>query len=120
MDVEYRVRNCVSADVDQLLIFVKELANFEKAPDAVIQTAEDYRRDAFEMNPPLFYFAFAERRTETGWEPIGFANWIYVYSTWKGRGLYLDDCRCPILINHFGSLIRSVQCNQASSTLVSC
>lgn len=78
--------------MERLHSFVTELADFEKAPEQVIQTANDFRRDGFEVNPPLFHAVFIEI-CDDGWKPVGFASWMYMYTTWKGRGFYLDDCK---------------------------
>lgn len=89
-ETTFRVRKCTSDDMERLYSFVTELAEFEKAPEQVIQSPDDFRRDGFEVDPPLFHAAFIEI-DDNGWEPVGFANWTYMYTTWKGRGFYLDD-----------------------------
>lgn len=97
----YRVRKCSSPDdVDELHKLVKELAAFEKDADAVLQTLDDYRRDAFETQPTLFHAAFAECADIDGtsagegvveWEVVRYVTWSHVHSLWKGKGAHLDD-----------------------------
>lgn len=66
---------------------VKELATYEREPDAVVATEADLLRDGFGENP-LFHVAIAE------WSgaPAGFAFYFFQFSTWTGRPvLYLED-----------------------------
>lgn len=91
----YRVRKCdTTNDIDVLYEMVRELAAYEKGLQFLDQTADDYKRDALENEPPLFYAAIAEYNNGELWIPVGYVVWFYSYSTWKGRGLYLEDCKC--------------------------
>lgn len=69
-----------------VLELIKELAVFEKEPDAVVITADDLVRDGFGSNP-LFYTYVAEVDNEI----IGMALFYYRYSTWKGKTIHLED-----------------------------
>jgi len=73
-------------DVEGALELIRELAEYEKAPDAVENTVERMRKDGF-GDKPVFEFFVAE---ESG-EVVGLALYYYGYSTWKGRFLYLED-----------------------------
>jgi GNAT superfamily N-acetyltransferase len=80
-------RRATITDVPLLLTFIRELAAFEKEPDAVVATEDDLRRDGFGASP-RFYALLAE---EDG-EALGFAFYFHAYSTWRGRPvLYLED-----------------------------
>jgi GNAT superfamily N-acetyltransferase len=81
------IRPATPADVPLILTFVRALAVYERAPDAVIATEADLLRDGFGPNP--FYFCLiAEHETQ----PAGFAFYFFDYSTWLGRpGIYLED-----------------------------
>lgn len=82
-----RIRRAVAADVPQILALVRELADYEKAPNEVRATEADLVRDGF-SGSPRFFVEMAE------WEGAlaGFALWYFNYSTWQGRsGLYLED-----------------------------
>ncbi len=73
-------------DVPQVHALVRELAEFEKAPDAVTNTVEQMTADGFGPAPAYrLQVAEAKRRI------VGMALFFVKYSTWKGRGLYLDD-----------------------------
>jgi GNAT superfamily N-acetyltransferase len=82
-----RIRPAVRDDVPLVFDFVRELAVYERAPDAVHATVEDLARDGFGERP-LFKVLIAE--DEDG--PAGFALYFFTYSTWEGRPvLYLED-----------------------------
>ena len=77
------------------LALIKELAVFEKEPDAVEVTVDDLIRDGFSENP-LFYCFVAEEVIESSVENhskqiIGIALYYYRYSTWKGKTIHLED-----------------------------
>jgi GNAT superfamily N-acetyltransferase len=74
-----------------VLDLIKELAIFEKEPDAVVLTVEDLQRDGFSENP-LFYTFIAEiDNSENEKQIVGIALYYYRYSTWKGKTLHLED-----------------------------
>ena len=84
--MEILIRKAEKEDINEILSLVKELAVFEKAPQEVINTAEDMKNDGF-ANYPLFGSFVAIFKNEI----IGFALYYYRYSTWKGKCLYLED-----------------------------
>jgi GNAT superfamily N-acetyltransferase len=74
-------------DVRLLLSLIRELATYERAPEAVVATEEGLLRDGF-GEAPLFRTLIAEVEGE----PVGFALFFLAYSTWRGRPtLYLED-----------------------------
>jgi len=81
------IRAATSKDVSLILKFIRALAVYERAPDAVAATEADLLRDGFGSNP--FYFCLI---AESDGDPAGFALYFFNYSTWLGRpGLYLED-----------------------------
>lgn len=81
------IRMAVAADVGQILAFIRALAAFERAPDAVTATEEGLLRDGF--GPTPFYQCLI---AEQDGQPAGFAFYFFNYSTWVGRpGIYLED-----------------------------
>lgn len=81
------IRSATAADVAQILVFIRALATFERAPDAVVATEEGLLRDGFGPNP-YYSCLIAERDGQ----PAGFALFFYNYSTWMGQpGIYLED-----------------------------
>jgi len=80
------IRPATPQDVALILRFVRELAEFEREPDAVKATEES-------LNHALFGERSAEAViAEQDGEPMGFALFFHNFSTWTGRkGLYLED-----------------------------
>ena len=73
-------------DMKAVLGLIKELAEFEKEPNAVLITVDDLIRDGF--GPvPLFHVFVAEVESEI----VGIALYYYRYSTWKGKTIHLED-----------------------------
>jgi GNAT superfamily N-acetyltransferase len=76
-----------AADVPLLLSLIRELATYERAPDAVLASESDLLRDGFGTRP-LFHTLIAE----VDGAPVGFALFFLAYSTWRGRPtLFLED-----------------------------
>jgi GNAT superfamily N-acetyltransferase len=84
--MEVKIRRGEKKDLPHVLALIYELAEFEKAPDAVTNTVEDMERDGF-GDKPVFGFHVAEVEGKI----IGIAIYFVKYTTWKGKGLYLDD-----------------------------
>jgi GNAT superfamily N-acetyltransferase len=81
------IRPAVEADAAEILAMIRELAAFERAPDAVVATEADLRRDGWGP-APQFAALMAERKGAA----IGFALYCRNYSTWEGRaGIHLED-----------------------------
>jgi len=80
------IRKGVKSDVPEVLNLIKELALYEKAPQEVTNTEADMLRDGFGPNP-VFQLLVAESENLV----IGMAIYFIKYSTWKGKGVYLDD-----------------------------
>ncbi len=73
-------------DLPAVMALVQELALYEKAPNEVITSVAQMERDGFGAQP-VFYFFVAEEEGVI----VGMALYYFKYSTWKGRGIYLDD-----------------------------
>ena len=69
-----------------ILELIRELAIFEKEPDAVVVTVDDLERDGFGQSP-LFHTFIAEVEGVV----VGMALYYYRYSTWKGKTIHLED-----------------------------
>ncbi|AWH84153.1 GNAT family N-acetyltransferase [Flavobacterium album] len=80
------IREGKKEDMPAVLGLIKELAAFEKEPDAVVVTVDELVRDGFGSNP-LFHTFVAEADGEV----IAMALFYYRYSTWKGRTIHLED-----------------------------
>ncbi|MDR0802106.1 GNAT family N-acetyltransferase [Fluviicola sp.] len=80
------IRQAQPGDEAAIHRLICELALYEKAPDEVINTADQLRTDLFADN---VCGAFVVENDEQ--KIVGFALFYLSYSTWKGRCLYLED-----------------------------
>jgi GNAT superfamily N-acetyltransferase len=80
------IRKGRKEDMPAVLDLIRELATFEKEPDAVVVTVADLERDGFQENP-LFHTFVAEMEGQI----VGMALYYYRYSTWKGKTIHLED-----------------------------
>jgi GNAT superfamily N-acetyltransferase len=81
------IRRATASDAELILRFIRELAEYEREPNAVETTAETLRTQLASDRPP-FECLIAEQ----GAEPVGFALFFQNYSTWRGRpGIWLED-----------------------------
>ena len=81
------IRPATPADVPAILRFVRELAAFEREPDAVDATEPLLAEALFGARP-----AAEAVLADLDGAPAGFALFFHNFSTWTGRrGLYLED-----------------------------
>jgi GNAT superfamily N-acetyltransferase len=81
------IRAAMAGDVPAMLRFIRELAEFEREPDAVVATEADLLRDGWQ-EPVRFKALMAEWEGEV----VGFALYFWSYSTWMGHhGIRLED-----------------------------
>ena len=80
------VRKGKPEDMEAVLSLIKELAVFEKEPEAVVISVEDLVQDGFSSSP-LFQVFVAEIEQQI----VGIALYYYRYSTWKGKTIHLED-----------------------------
>lgn len=80
------IRKATAGDAPAMLSLIRELAEFEKAPDDVTNTVEQLAKDGFSEHP-LFHAHVAE----VDGQVAGMALYYVAYSTWKGKYVYLDD-----------------------------
>jgi ribosomal protein S18 acetylase RimI-like enzyme len=106
--MEINIRRAVREDCPRLLELVKELAEYETAPEAVTVTLEHFAESGFGEKPVWWAFVATSpltplRKAERGILPsplvekglgdevVGFALYYIRYSTWKGQAMYLED-----------------------------
>jgi GNAT superfamily N-acetyltransferase len=81
------IRVATRADVEEILALIRELAEYEREPNAVTATAADLVRDGFGERP-MFHVLLAC----DGEKVAGFAFYFFAYSTWRAQPtLYLED-----------------------------
>jgi GNAT superfamily N-acetyltransferase len=82
------IREARPEDASLIVQFIRDLAEYEREPQAAIVTEADLVRDGFSGTDRKFWVLIAEWNAE----PVGFAFYFFNYSTWLGRpGLYLED-----------------------------
>ena len=80
------IRKAEANDMAQVLRLIKELAVYEKAPDAVEVTVDDLIAYGTGNNPDFTCFV-----AEQNGDILGIALVYYRFSTWKGRTVHLED-----------------------------
>ncbi len=81
------VRPAAVGDVGALLGLIRDLATYEREPDAV-EAEEGLLAAALFAGAPSVFAHVAEDRGEL----VGMAIWFVNFSTWTGRsGIYLED-----------------------------
>ncbi len=81
------IRKVFPTDLSLILDLIRELAEYERAPDEAIVTLEDLRDALFGSGPA----AEAIIGSLDG-DAVGFALFFHNFSTWHGkRGLFLED-----------------------------
>ena len=80
------IRKAGANDMAQVLRLIKELAVYEKEPDAVEVTVDDLI--AYGTGDDAQFTCFV---AEEGTDILGIALVYYRFSTWKGRTVHLED-----------------------------
>lgn len=81
------IRRANKNDAHQVLDLIRELAEYEQAPDEVHATPVDLERTLFTEEPRVFCDL-----VDVNGEIAGMAIWFLNYSTWQGKhGIYLED-----------------------------
>lgn len=81
------VRRAKPSDVPTMMRLIRELAEYEREPDAVTMTEAQLADALFTAAPHLFAHV-----VEVDGQVIGTALWFLNFSTWQGRhGVYLED-----------------------------
>jgi GNAT superfamily N-acetyltransferase len=84
--MEIKIRAAKKKDCHRMMELIKELAEYEKAPEQVTVKFEHFVESGFGANPVWWaYVAEVDGSVE------GFALYYTRYSTWKGQRMYLED-----------------------------
>jgi GNAT superfamily N-acetyltransferase len=85
------LRPAIPADIPQILVFIRELAEYEREPDAVHATEADLLRDGFGATK-RFDCLIADYTESGATTAVGFALYFHNYSTWRGHaGIHVED-----------------------------
>lgn len=83
------IRTATPDDVPGIHTMVRELAEYEKAPEEARASEAQLREALFGERPAAFAHMAVD---EASGEPVGFALWFLNFSTWRGvHGIYLED-----------------------------
>lgn len=80
------IRRAKKEDCHRLLELVRELAEYEKAPEQVTVSLNHFIESGFGEKPVWWAFV-----AEVDGKVEGFALYYIRYSTWKGQRMYLED-----------------------------
>ncbi len=87
MSDHFQIQPATAADVPLILRLIRELAEYERAPDDAVATEAQLREVFFGEQPAAEVLLAFEGETA-----VGFAVYFFNFSTWLGRaGLYLED-----------------------------
>jgi GNAT superfamily N-acetyltransferase len=82
------IRAATVEDIPEIHAMIRELAEYEKAPDQARATPEQLREALFGEHPAVF----AHMARDAAGAAVGFALWFRNFSTWNGtHGIYLED-----------------------------
>jgi GNAT superfamily N-acetyltransferase len=87
------IRPATAADIPDVLRLVHDLAVYEKEPDAVEATEEDFAVALFPTKgEPTAFCHVAEAGEGKDRHVVGIALWFLTFSTWTGKnGMHLED-----------------------------
>ena len=109
-NIMVKIREAERKDCPIILQFIKELAEYEKEPDAVEATIEILEESIFEKQQAKVVLL------EEDGQSVGFALYFFNFSTWRGKaGLYLEDLfvRPQYRGKGYGKILLSYLANQA-------
>ena len=87
MSTEFQIRPATVNDLSIVLQLIRDLAEYERAPNDVVATEGGLREVLFGKKPSAEVVLAME-----GDNAVGFAVFFHNFSTWLGRpGLYLED-----------------------------
>lgn len=82
--MSFIIRKSTEADIPSIFLLLKEFTTFQKTPEKLFVTEEQMQQDK-----DLFQ-CFVAEDTSTN-KIIGYACFSFVYYSWSGKALYLDD-----------------------------
>lgn len=80
------IRQAAKKDAPAMMELIRELAQFEKAPQEVTVSEQTFIDNGFGAQPIWWGYV-----AEIDQKVVGFALYYLRYSTWKGPRMYLED-----------------------------
>lgn len=92
MEFTYNIRKATEKDAEDVIAMIEELAEYENMLDQCELKAETFCKDGF-GDDPAFHCLIAEATSDSTGETksVGYALFYYIYSSFKGRNVYLED-----------------------------
>lgn len=84
--MDITIRKAVKEDCPRMMELIRELADYEKAPNEVTVSLAHFAESGFGDKPVWWAFI-----AETDGQVNAFALYYTRYSTWKGQRMYLED-----------------------------
>ena len=82
-----KIRKATIEDCPGMLELIRELAEYEKAPEEVTVDPGHFEESGFGANPVWWAFVVEDTSSNI----VAFALYYIRYSTWKGQVMYLED-----------------------------
>jgi GNAT superfamily N-acetyltransferase len=83
------IRLATPVDVPEIHAMIRELAEYERAPQEAVATVGQLTAALFGPHPAVHAHVAVDDATG---ETVGFALWFLNFSTWRGvHGVYLED-----------------------------
>ena len=100
--MDIKIREATKQDCQRMMELIKELAEFEKAPEQVTVNFDHFVESGFGSNPVWWAYVATSPHPSPKGEGVaeneaegeaihGFALYYIRYSTWKGQRMYLED-----------------------------
>jgi GNAT superfamily N-acetyltransferase len=86
MENRFTIENAAETDAQAISDLIRELAEYERAPEEAVLNAEHILADGF--GPNKIFTCFVARMDNV---VVGIALLYTKYSTWKGRCIFLED-----------------------------
>jgi len=119
---KFRLRIAREEDLDTITRLVHGLADYVKEPDAIDMTAEDYLKNGFALDDPLWYCLLVDKGGNDGTVyTCGYAFVFVGYELGRGRFIYLEDLYLEVehrgcgggnmTMKTLAALCRAMQCS---------
>ena len=88
----WQIRSAAPGDEVPIAMLVRELADYEREPDAAQATPDDFAVALFGPDPRLHALVAEVTGPDGVAAVVGMAVWFVTFSTWTGRhGIWLED-----------------------------
>lgn len=95
-ELSYSIRPATPDDAEVVVEMIKELADFQNMLNQCKLTVQQFREDGFGCEP-FFHCIIAEEKLKSGEVKVaGHALFCYIYSTFKGKSVYLEVLKLRI------------------------